>query len=176
MSAKPTFTEAQDAFLRAHYNRDMTTRAIAGELGKGQSAVLHRAKRLGLAKPCGERGANFRKPGKPSRIAKPRGAREALTPKPPAKRQTRRVRRQQAAASEMRLRKKLGMPTYSLNVRRLSTAVGQGPRFKACQWIEGEPTADESCKCGEPTVAGRHAPYCHNHMARAYKKAGEAAA
>ncbi len=34
-----------------------------------------------------------------------------------------------------------------------------------CQWIEGEPSADDKCKCGAPAVEGR--PYCPEHEARA---------
>lgn len=36
----------------------------------------------------------------------------------------------------------------------------------ACQWIEGEPSVDDACKCGAPALAGRS--YCPRHMARAY--------
>ena len=34
-----------------------------------------------------------------------------------------------------------------------------------CQWIIGDPTADDACKCGEPAMDG---PYCARHMAMAY--------
>lgn len=36
-----------------------------------------------------------------------------------------------------------------------------------CQWIEGEPDADESCKCGRPAIPAR--PYCREHEARAWR-------
>jgi hypothetical protein len=36
----------------------------------------------------------------------------------------------------------------------------------SCQWIEGEPSEDDACKCGKPAAAGR--PYCPPHEARAY--------
>ncbi len=32
-----------------------------------------------------------------------------------------------------------------------------------CQHIKDEPTADDSCKCGKPTVPGL-SPYCAEHM------------
>ena len=39
-----------------------------------------------------------------------------------------------------------------------------GPPAKSCQWIEGEPSADDSCKCGAPVVPGRS--YCAEHLKR----------
>lgn len=40
-----------------------------------------------------------------------------------------------------------------------------------CQWIEGEPTIDDDCKCNAPAVSGK--PYCQIHCELAYLKAGE---
>jgi GcrA cell cycle regulator len=34
-----------------------------------------------------------------------------------------------------------------------------------CQWIEGEPSRDDGCKCGQPIRPG--SPYCAAHGARA---------
>jgi len=45
-----------------------------------------------------------------------------------------------------------------------------GPAPRRCQWIEGEPSAEDACKCGQPSVEGR--PYCSEHTARAYVKRG----
>ena len=39
-----------------------------------------------------------------------------------------------------------------------------GVRPRICQWIDGEPTGDDSCKCGRPVQPGR--PYCPEHQAR----------
>jgi len=36
-----------------------------------------------------------------------------------------------------------------------------------CQWPKGDPTSDDACKCGEPTVTPR-SPYCAEHKALAY--------
>ena len=36
-----------------------------------------------------------------------------------------------------------------------------------CQWIADEPSADDSCKCGKPTVNG---VYCAKHLKAAYIK------
>jgi len=35
--------------------------------------------------------------------------------------------------------------------------------FRSCQWISGEPSADDSCKCGEPVVVV--GVYCTSHQA-----------
>ncbi len=47
--------------------------------------------------------------------------------------------------------------------------VGAGLRFKTCQWIDGEATADDGCKCGELTSFG--GPWCPAHHARIWKRA-----
>ena len=39
--------------------------------------------------------------------------------------------------------------------------VGLGYRFETCQWIDGKPTADDSCKCGLPVRHG--ASYYDQH-------------
>ena len=36
---------------------------------------------------------------------------------------------------------------------------------ETCQWITGEPTADDACKCPSEATEG---PYCAKHMAMAY--------
>lgn len=41
------------------------------------------------------------------------------------------------------------------------------PAPRTCQWIEGKPTPDDSCKCGAPSVRG-HA-YCGPHLRKAYR-------
>ncbi|SMF47650.1 GcrA cell cycle regulator [Azospirillum oryzae] len=38
---------------------------------------------------------------------------------------------------------------------------------KTCQWIEGNPTPDDSCKCLAPSAPG--VSYCPDHAARAYR-------
>ena len=38
--------------------------------------------------------------------------------------------------------------------------------FRTCQFIEGEPTADDSCKCGAETLPG--SAYCQAHFERCW--------
>lgn len=40
-----------------------------------------------------------------------------------------------------------------------------GLHFRTCQWIAGEPRADDACKCGSATGPGR--VYCPEHEIRA---------
>lgn len=41
------------------------------------------------------------------------------------------------------------------------------PARERCQWIEGEPSADDACKCGEPVIANPlFRPYCEDHLRR----------
>jgi len=37
-----------------------------------------------------------------------------------------------------------------------------------CQWIPGEPTADDSCKCGEAIEDSKPWCYCAAHLKKAY--------
>lgn len=39
--------------------------------------------------------------------------------------------------------------------------------FTSCQWIDGKPTPDDSCKCGAPVLIG--APYCAAHWTKAWR-------
>lgn len=41
-----------------------------------------------------------------------------------------------------------------------------GDPAKRCQWIEGEPSTDDRCKCLKPTKPG--SAYCEEHHKRAY--------
>lgn len=44
------------------------------------------------------------------------------------------------------------------------------PKGRQCQWIEGDPSPDDSCKCRAWTVEGK--PYCQAHLDRAYRRDG----
>jgi len=45
--------------------------------------------------------------------------------------------------------------------------------FDRCQWIAGEPSRDDACKCGAPTAPG--SPWCPRHHARAIWRRDDAA-
>ncbi len=57
------------------------------------------------------------------------------------------------------LRRLLGLPMGQQGLARFFA--GLGYRFETCQWIDGKPTADDSCKCGLPVRHG--ASYCDQH-------------
>lgn len=44
------------------------------------------------------------------------------------------------------------------------SAANTARRARTCQWIEGEPSPSESCKCGAPVQCG---VYCERHRQRA---------
>ena len=44
---------------------------------------------------------------------------------------------------------------------KIKRSVISGIRFKSCQWIKGEPSADDRCKCGVKT--GKYGIYCMVH-------------
>jgi hypothetical protein len=50
-------------------------------------------------------------------------------------------------------------------------AIATGQASKACQWIAGEPTCDDSCKCLEPVANGKS--YCNAHQERVYDGSAE---
>jgi hypothetical protein len=37
-----------------------------------------------------------------------------------------------------------------------------------CQWIEGEPSRNDACKCGRRIARNASVPYCRTHLKRAY--------
>lgn len=45
---------------------------------------------------------------------------------------------------------------------------GSKTRFRACQWIEGEPSASEDCKCLAEAMPGK--PYCAPHWSKSHVK------
>ena len=46
------------------------------------------------------------------------------------------------------------------------TPLEEGPPSKKCQWIEGEPTRGDNCKCLARTTM--ESSYCAKHEARAH--------
>jgi hypothetical protein len=46
--------------------------------------------------------------------------------------------------------------------------------FVRCQWIPGEPSPTDGCKCGAPTMDGE--PYCAEHTARSRHRSDAVAA
>ncbi len=57
----------------------------------------------------------------------------------------------------------------------LSHRMVSGLHFRTCQWISGEPSADDRCKCR--AAVGESRVYCPRHELRAWRRerAGEAA-
>jgi hypothetical protein len=67
------------------------------------------------------------------------------------------------ARRERGLRRLLGLPAGKGGLARFT---GRARHFfRTCQWIVGEPRAEDGCKCGEAAVPG--SPYCARHQARA---------
>ena len=64
---------------------------------------------------------------------------------------------------ERLLRALMGLPLAGRG--RAEAPGGAAYRFRTCQWILGEPSAEEACKCGSTTLAG--SAYCLRHRARA---------
>ncbi len=67
------------------------------------------------------------------------------------------------AQRERGLRALMGLPAGKRSLAR--SLVRARHAFRACQWIAGEPKAEEACKCGQVTAPG--SPYCERHRVRA---------
>ena len=51
--------------------------------------------------------------------------------------------------------------------RQLAGSYAAPAEDRRCQWIEGDPGPDDSCKCGEKAVPGQS--WCDAHFARAFE-------
>ncbi len=67
------------------------------------------------------------------------------------------------AQRERGLRALMGLPAGERGLARYLVRTRHG--FRACQWIAGEPSAQEACKCGRTPAPG--SPYCERHRVRA---------
>lgn len=130
----------------------LSAQEIGRRIGLGKNAVVGKAHRLklpGRASPI--------RPGKP----KPTVTKEArlrLAPVP--------VREEPEPVPLQPLPpKRRPQQARVVPPQRLA---GGGPRATRCQWIAGEPSWDDACKCGQPVAPGR--PYCAEHWHRAWKK------
>lgn len=61
----------------------------------------------------------------------------------------------------------------SAALRSWLVAMRSKARFRTCQFIEGEPSMDDACKCGAPAADG---VYCANHRERCSRPAKKAEA
>ena len=72
---------------------------------------------------------------------------------------------------------KFTRPAHSI---RVSIIAPKGFKYRKtdrkCQWISGEPTKYDSCKCGAPAVMypnNTRAPYCEKHVREAWRPASK---
>lgn len=122
------------------------TRVIADKIGVTKNAVIGKAHRMGLA-------------SRPSPIKKKQ---------PPTwESDDKKIKGSTDRSPALAL---VGQPVVKPVVtgagtlyRRRAGAVN----LKTCQWIEGEPSADDKCKCGEPVLFGM--PYCKEHYDRSWR-------
>jgi GcrA cell cycle regulator len=136
------FAPWADQFIRSHYKQDMSASEIGKALGVSRGAVVGRARRLGLARPD-DGPSNLRGRAYPSK------GRRALEPKRPEPAKVR------LRAIETEIREATGL------------AMSGQWRPRTCQFIAGEPSADDACKCGEPVLEG--SSYCAKHHAVSWR-------
>ncbi len=72
---------------------------------------------------------------------------------------------QAQARAERKIRRENGLELLPWSIARQFLVV-QGMRFTACQWISGQPSADDAGKCGEPIRLG--SAYCETHHTRCH--------
>ena len=154
------YSPADDAIIRAGYREGRPVQQIAEELGRKRTGVIQRAMTLQIT--------HARTRGRVERVKKAQ-AKPAPTPAPtpapvkkvgPIGEQRRIVRAQQASHLQQR-------PTIPIGV---SLPMVDGPPFRprTCQWIKGQPSANDACKCGAPVEEGR--PYCLPHLERSIQR------
>lgn len=157
-----SWTPTADAKLRAHWRAGMLTSTIAVMLYTTKNSVIGRAHRLGLparknpiagriSRPRVERAPRFYAP----RVAAERVPFEEPAPQPPPRREPEPI---EAAAAPSAQNPEAESQPY----RPFILPPGR------CQWIAGQPSADDACKCGQRSVPGR--PYCPDHEAKAYQR------
>ena len=163
MSRGVSFTPEQDAFIRAHYKVDMPCSAIGERMGKSKSSIIGRAARLGLTDAKDSPLGKYRKPKKA-----PANSRAMDSPIKKGTKPTRAHGLAVQLGAEKRKRDRPSprdKPDPLAPVKKLKRTIG-GWRPKACQFIEGEPSFDESCKCRKPLLPG--SSYCPEHHARCW--------
>lgn len=148
---KSPWTHRQDERLRGLWNTGMGCTSIAALLGKTKNAVIGRAHRMRLA-------------GRAHPIA-------GHVTKPPEMRE-RRVRR---IATRVPIEEPAPVPEPAVVEEAAPTTETEGGPYRPfmlppgrCQWIAGEPSADDRCKCGQRAVPGL--PYCPEHQLKAYQR------
>lgn len=161
---KSQWTPARDGKLRDLWMAETATATIALMLDTTKNSVIGRAHRLGLpsrknpivgrvSKPRVEREPHIQQgPLKRAEIVTPPPVEEPLFEPAPAPIEEAAPMPDPVAAPER-------PPLFMLPIGR-------------CQWIAGEPTADDYCKCGRHVIPGL--PYCGDHQAKAYGRRIEA--
>ena len=144
----PWSAEAKATLRRLRLEEKLSYAAIAERMGVSKNAVCGQAKRIGIAEP----GNNPIK-------------------RLPRAEQKRRERRKDPSARAA-LPPPRSAPPRQAALRLVSSAEGAArhdliARVTRCQWIEGEPTGDDACKCGGRAVEGT--AWCADHLARIWR-------
>lgn len=150
------WTEEREKALRTLWSHGAKLEAIGETLGVSRAAVIGKAHRMGLP---ARRGASAQRNVPEPRLQAPWPV-EKPTPRP---RPARRVDTRQPKDGL----ESAGATTLLRHVAKYATRTPSS--HKRCQFIEGEPTADDACKCGAKTLPG--SPYCPAHHARCYMAA-----
>lgn len=162
------WTPSHDAKLRALWKTGDRTGLIAIAMGKTKNAVIGRAHRLGLEP---------RKSPIAGRISKPRVERQPRVQTGPLKRAqiATRLPIEDPKPTPAPIREPEPQPVEELSPTREPETDDAAQPFRPfmlpagrCQWITGEVTGDDNCKCGAKIVPG--APYCRSHLMRAYQR------
>lgn len=154
----PSWSAAEDELLRKLWNEGLSGQAISKALiaaghERTRNAVIGHAHRLGLdprANPI-DQGPR----ASPEELRERRRQRDRERD-----RRGDRHRARQGAHS----RKSRAMPNI-VSAPQAVPAQIPSVTHRTCQWIEGEPTHNDACKCGAPSFAGA---YCQAHYLRSF--------
>lgn len=149
-----TWTSEQVAELTRLWADGLTTSEIGLRIGKSKNAVIGRAHREGLAgRPSPITGRSYSALPPEERLAR---LRERWRKRNHVLRERRAAERgKHSPVKVLRFRSPSAMPqNYTLS------------QTAKCQYIAGEPSADDSCKCGKPAIEGKS--WCPEHYSMVY--------
>lgn len=154
---RTTLEEEQLGTLKSMWAVGHSPGVIASKLGVDRETVVREARRLGLPGTCPDkppvrRGGGDRDPAMAKLPEKGRSLADKPTETPV--RRTRQMSRRDRAY--------MSNPSSMLDAVPAPSGVSTF-RPRVCQFIEGAPSANDDCKCGEPVPVGKS--YCEPHEA-----------
>lgn len=169
---------ARDEELRALWIDGRSGSQIAQAMGLTKNQIIGRAHRIKLPARSSPIAGQCTRPAAPKRWTEPQIERLKELWAANVSERGMREKLGMGAQAIATMAKRLGLPARDVSAI-ISASMQRAPRYAGpvelsatakCQWIEGEPSADDACKCGRPALVGRS--WCPDHFARVYIRKG----